>query len=197
MNWADETVYLIGGGPSAGRYDLAALPGITVAINDSGARLPGADVLFSASPPWIRRRLDLIRDFGGLVVVRTCYGKRAGRKFHLPGSVVTMGLRSKDRKRHNSGLEALYWTADQGARRIVLVGFDLDPSQPTNWHEGYEWQADKTADPLFNYPAWAEAFDEAARHMERAGVHVWNANPDSHIRAFPFTTLPERQEATA
>lgn len=202
LPWSERTAYIVGGGPSAARHDLTALDGIVVAVNDSARHLPNADVLFTASPPWVRNRRDVILGFRGLVVVRSEYGGNLCRRYGLPTSVLALYLRDdcttpKKRRQHNSGHEALCWVAEMGARRIVLIGFDMDPSDPTNWHDGYEWMPDKSEDPLCDYRAWADGFTRTAAELEARGVEVLNANPDSHVRCFPFTDLPAPAQEAA
>lgn len=187
--WATETVYIIGGGPSAGKVDFAKLRGIIVAANDSGRLLPDADVLFTMDLYWVQRRLSLIDSFRGDVVVAT--PKLA---HHYPTQVRAIPTRCHRVPYfcgHNSGEEALYWVPSMGARRVVLVGFDL--KRPTHWHGGYEWVHRPEMSPKVQYPQWIQGFDDAAREMQKRGVEVLNANRQSAIRSFPFTTLPRKR----
>ena len=190
LPWATETVYIIGGGPSAARFDLSALEGIVVGVNDSAVHAP-CDVAFSASPPWVRARRRFLTNFAGCVVVVSMHGERINRKCRLARPVLGVQI-GDDRPRvaHNSGHEALRWVADMGARHVVLIGFDMDPAEPVNWHDGYEWMPDKASDKMFDFAAWVDAFDATAEELAERGVTIWNANPDSQIRCFPFTEIP-------
>lgn len=186
--WATETVYIIGGGPSAGKVNFAKLRGIVIAVNDSGRLLPDADVLFTADLHWVRSRLPLIESFAGDVVVAMPLNpRRVGALHPIPSRC----WRVKRRGDHNSGLEALYWAADMGARRIVLVGFDL--KRPAHWHGGYEWVHRPEMSPTVQYPQWVGCFAEAAVEMQERGVEVLNANRQSAIRSFPFTKVPHKR----
>lgn len=196
--WAEETIYIVGGGPSAGRHDLTRLheQGVVIAVNDSATGLPEADVIFTASPPWVEHRARLIHGHRGQLVIRTACSDRHVRRWNLPPSAVVLPLRSvpglgeEERSAgHNSGTEAIYWAAAQGARRIVLIGFDLDG--PGHWHGGYEWFPDRETrrDAAEAYPLWATNMERVAQDLSAAGVQCWNANPLSAIRAFPFAEL--------
>jgi uncharacterized Rossmann fold enzyme len=198
--WASETVYIVGGGPSAGRYDLSTLHqrGLVVAVNDSAARLPYADVIFTASPPWVRHRKKLVHAHRGQLVIRTSHSPRIIHRWKLPPDTVVIPLRSANgitdaelREGHNSGTEAIYWAVSRGARRIVLIGFDMEPGRAVHWHGGYEWMTKRMLDKegREKYPLWARATERVAEDLESAGVKCWNANPESAIRAWPFTEL--------
>ena len=195
--WASETVYIVGGGPSAGYHDLTQLQGIVVAVNDSAAFLPHADVVFTASPPWCRHRTQLIQKHSGILVVRTACGPSSVRRWGLPESTILLPLRKRhgtteqERKAaHNSGQEAIYWAASQGARRIVLIGFDM--GEPRHWHGGYEWMAQREVRGFTeeHYPIWIDNMVVTAQDMADVGVEITNANPCSKITAFPYQELP-------
>lgn len=198
--WVKETVYIVGGGPSAARYDLSQLHhhGIVIAVNDSAVGLSDADVVFTASPPWVRYRGSLIQRHRGQLVVRTAHTPYAINRWKLPPETIILPLRfapgvsEVERKEgHNSGTEAIYWAAAQGARRIVLIGFDLETGKPQHWHGGYEWMSKErtTHDGKESYPIWATNMERVARDFKVAGVKCWNANPTSAIHAFPLTEL--------
>lgn len=189
--WRRDTVYLIGGGPSAQSVDWEALQQrprrVVVAINDSACHLPWADVLYSADFVWVQRRVHVVRAFAGAVVLGTPV--RQLRKGLRPvGRDVCLVPRRGD---YNSGLEALYWVASQGARRVVLVGYDL--REPRHWHAGYAWpNRFRTA---AHFASWVPQFAAAAHELWAQGVRVRNANPVSAIRCFPFCTIPRRSMA--
>ena len=183
--WATETVYIIGGGPSAGKHDLTKLRGVVVAVNDSGRMLPDADVMFTADLHWVQRRLPLINSFLGDVVV--AMPLHVNRYLAQCRAVPPRCHRVPRRFDHNSGEECLYWVADMGARRVVLVGFDL--ARPSHWHGGYDWVHRPAMSPEVQYPKWVKDFANAAREMKARGVEVLNANPQSAIQSFPFTKL--------
>lgn len=84
----------------------------------------------------------------------------------------------------NSGYGAINLAVLKRAREIYLLGYDLNTS--THWHGGYPWN---NGSSLKYYDRWAVRFGEIARGLEGRGVDVWNCNPDSGIRCFPFKEL--------
>ena len=197
--WAAETVYIVGGGPSAGRHDLSQLHhhGIVIAVNDSAAELPDASVVFTASPPWVRHRIGLVYRHRGQLVVRTAHSPGIIRRWKLPPEALILPFRcvptiseTERSAGHNSGTEAIYWAAAQGTRRIVLIGFDMD--EPGHWHGGYEWFPDPETrrDAEEAYPLWVTNMERVMQDLAAAGVECLNANPTSAIHAFPLTELP-------
>lgn len=191
-DWTERTVVLIGGGPSAARFDLHALRGscyLVVAINDAGVYLPWADCLFSIDTLWMRRRRDLIRGFAGerLMAVPEREVEFGGERQVV--RVNAFGL-SDDPSRlcsgGNSGYAALGMAIMRGCQDIVLVGYDM--SGPGHWHAGYEWRSRYGAG---NYRRWADGFRGLATHATARGVRVGNANPRSAITAFPYTSVLE------
>ena len=88
----------------------------------------------------------------------------------------------------NSGYAAVNLAVLRGARTIYLLGYDmLDLGQGIahHWHDGYKWQGARGTARC--YTDWARRFDDLARGIP-AGVTVWNCNPESAVRAFPFMT---------
>jgi len=182
--WDTEPVFLIGGGPSAGASELGDLrhQGIVVVVNESGRLLPWADVLFTADFTWVRRRTAVIQQFAGMVVIAIPPG-RPVRYPNVGGRQVVYVERRGD---YNSGLEALYWVAHQGARHVTLLGFDLQ--RPAYWHGGYPWR--NRLRTWATFQTWLPHFVVAAQEMTELGITVMNANAQSAIRAFPFCDPP-------
>jgi FkbM family methyltransferase len=211
-DWAGNPVFLIGGGPSAGRLDLGRLRGrgIVVAINDSVVKLPWADVAFTADLVWLVRRQAVVSEFKGLKVLATPRfspppprQRRRGprpdirRARRQPGIPPIPGLRIVERRTvvglsdepgvchaGNSGHGALTWVVAQGAADIALIGYDM--AGPGHWHGGYEWTCRFGAG---DFPEWVAEMNGLAPQLAVRGIRVVNLNRDSAIRCFPFADL--------
>ena len=185
--WRGETAVLLGGGPSLGAIDPALLRGRAriVAINDAGLVLaPWADVLLYADDRWLAwNRADLGRFRGGRLVKRC----RPLVSFAAPDVHVI------ERAPHRvdlsddprwvagfcSGGAAINLAYLFGARRIVLLGFDM---RPGHWHDRH-----RTASDPANYDRrYAAAIARMAPRLAAAGVDVVNATPGSALRCFPI-----------
>ena len=83
---------------------------------------------------------------------------------------------------HNSGFQALNLAMHLGARRIILLGYDmkLDKSGKRHWFGEHPPQIAKNS----NYKSFAAAFSEAASDILAAGVEVINCSRDTALTCF-------------
>jgi hypothetical protein len=173
-------VFVVGGGPSAGSLDLARLRGKRIlAINDMSHRLLLLGVSTSVAAisldnNWVRRNRDFLAAFPGEKFVALpletwpeCGGIEGvtylkwgyGVGLSEDPAVINTG--------GNSGYGAINLAYLKGARRIFLIGFDMDP----------------LSNPL--HPQWARRFRTTVPQLAARGVEVWNLNPRTSIDAFP------------
>lgn len=102
-------------------------------------------------------------------------------RFDTPGFVGSGG---------NSGFHALNLAAQFGARRILLIGFDMHVGSGLHWYGRNGW-------PMANNPAmihlmrWRDAFTSQAPVLRRMGIDVVNASPDSALRCFDQASVEE------
>lgn len=191
--WRNETVYLVGGGPSLKGMNWDVLRDKRIiAINRAFQVVPWADVMYWTDAQfyrWYRRDID---KFTGLKV--TC------RPVEAPGSDIILLQGTRDtgldmRPTHicdgnNSGYGALNLAVKLGAGRIFLLGFDMHSKEgATHWHNGYSRRHNHTI-----YKRVIAYFESAAPALEKLGVEVWNANPDSHLDCFKKCTLQQALE---
>lgn len=192
--WNDRPVFIIGGGPSLRGRDLSGLiwKGTVLGVNRAADFWPchasfsfdqnfigmreqslgawaaaGQEVFVAVEPDWRPRRVPGVR-----------YLERRRQQ----------GLSSDPRaiaEGKSSGFGALNLAVLKRARRIVLLGYDLQAGG--NWHDGYPW-GNGIGHRYFD--RWAQVFDRGAQDLP-AGVEVVNANPGSAIRCFPFTSYDE------
>jgi hypothetical protein len=92
----------------------------------------------------------------------------------------------------NSGAAAISVAANMGAKRIILLGFDmkLDDSKKQHWHDLYGRSKRDPKKP-FNLPfnRHLQGFAEIAKDAKRRGIEILNACPDSMIKEFPKFTV--------
>jgi hypothetical protein len=98
----------------------------------------------------------------------------------------------------NSGAAAISIAANAGAKRILLLGFDmkLDDNKMQHWHNCYgKVESRKTRDPRkpnhLPFDRHLRGFSEIARDAKRRGIEILNVCPDSAIKEFPKYTLKE------
>jgi hypothetical protein len=85
----------------------------------------------------------------------------------------------------NSGFGALNLAVQFGARRIILVGFDMRVDRGAHWHSDHP-----IVNPtLLGIERWRRLVDAVAPQLTGLGVRVVNASLDSALLGFPKTTL--------
>lgn len=209
-DWEGQTAIILAGGPSLKGFRLSPeLKVRTITINDSWRLLPYASVHFFTdtnwwyntiqkdsfsvhSDPFERVRFhDLIykgfwissdEHFSDHPQVR--YLKRTGQR----------GLDiNPECLRHgsNSGYAAINLAANYGAKRIILLGYDMKVSgHHTHWHDGHPGQtAASFADTI--QKSFLPHFESLVEPLKDIGVEVINCTPDSALEIFPKMTLDE------
>lgn len=201
--WVDETVFILGGGPSLKGVDLSVLVGRrTIAINNAYRLLPNPDVIFYADTRWWGwNGKDIPESFTGRII-STC---SAGAHY-LPPSVLRMRRDYRYDERHypaetrqpisdepqslsgpDSGYMAINLAYLHGASRIVLLGFDMGfTAGETHWHEDHPVPSEeRNYTDLFlpRYPALLAA-------LRKRDVEVVRCTP-SRLTGVPEIALAE------
>lgn len=89
----------------------------------------------------------------------------------------------------NSGFQALNLAVQFGAKRIILVGFDMRLDHGVHWHGPHGKGLNNPRDPLF--ASWRDALNGAAPTLAALGVEVLNASAISALTAYPIMDLRE------
>lgn len=194
--WSDKTVYIVAGGPSLEGFDFSKLKGgIIIGVNNSAFKC-NADVMFSIDKVWMGHMIYRIREFKGekIFAVPPNYEFRRALSYDPTAQYLIkrrgdgMSEDPRDICATNSGFGALNLAYLKKAKRIIMLGFDMQvPNHKTHWHGGYSWQ---TSQQTSLYAGWLKDFDKAAIQFTRAGTIVYNAGAGtSLITAFPMLEL--------
>lgn len=89
----------------------------------------------------------------------------------------------------NSGFGALNLAVQFGAKRIILVGFDMRLDRGVHWHGLHPGGLHNPN--ARNVERWRRVVDEAAPMLKALGVEVLNASPISALRAYPKVPFEE------
>ena len=188
--WLGETVFIIGGGPSLQDFNWTGLYGKkTIAINKSLLSFPQANVLYwtdSRVYSWMKADIDnfkgpkyTIRDnpsyIGDIKILRK------GNKFGLE--------EAKDTLSHgnNSGYAAINLAYHLGAKRIILLGYDMgNDGKRGHHHDGYPVPV--TGDNIYR-DQFIPGFKILADLLKTKGIEVYNASPNSLLNTWPKITL--------
>ena len=110
---------------------------------------------------------------------------------YVPSNKRTWGI-STDPKtvcwNGNSGAAAISIAANTGAKRIILVGFDMYVKDNTqqHWHDIYEKLTPMRKQPvIIPFETHLRGFPEIAKDAKSRGIEIINASPDSKITQFP------------
>jgi len=89
----------------------------------------------------------------------------------------------------NSGFQALNLAVQFGAKRIVLVGYDMRVDAGLHWHGAHPHGLNNPS--AGSVMRWAATLDAQAPLLKRLGVEVLNASPVSALKAYPKVRLED------
>lgn len=196
--WAGAEVVCIASGPSLTAEDCITV-GVwkawggnrrVIAVNNSFLRAPWADVLYSGDRPWWdeyerRCRSDWPMFHGERWSQSADAKRRHGTNWvrSEPGE----GL-SADRIHNggNSGYQALQLAVLFGAKRVILLGYDMQKmGGRAHWHEDHPAGLGNGT----RHDIWAERFDRLAPKLAAVGVVVFNATRQTALARYPRISL--------
>lgn len=190
--WPGETVVCIGTGPSLTPEDVAYCQGKAhvIAIKHAVEWAPWADVLYacgSDGSKWWTRNREAVEAFGGL---RYTLDPAAERWAQVLAQTGVTGLETEPtgiRTGRNSGYQAINLAVHFGARRIVLLGYDMQPdAQDRDHFFGQHWHGSRVPFRVFT-----DLFASLVEPLCALGVEVLNATRRTALTCFPRVTLAE------
>lgn len=190
--WQSETVYLIGGGPSLKEFKWNRLKGKrTIAINKAIEFWPHADVMYWTDGriySWLKEK---IHSFKGLKFTiralpyedKSIHILKKGKKFGLETARDTLA------HGNNSGYAAINLAIHLGAKRIVLLGYDMgSDGKNSHFHDGYPVNA--TNENIYKNH-FLPGFDIIEHLLNDKGIKILNACPTSKLNSFKKITIDE------
>lgn len=210
--WLGKTVLCLGSGDSLRRLTEAEWSGVVTmqragavvfAINSSikTARLNGCepDALFFTDTSWFETNEELVRSFPGRVftvckIARAVYDRleRISNELTAPFAVGKTPMRDG----RSSGHRAVSIAIMCGARRVVLLGYDMrvDPvSGRSHCHDDYSWpgMGGMFADEFI------PGFDGWYRDALAVGCEIMNATDGTALTEFPMIALSSVLQGTS
>lgn len=147
-----------------------------IVVNTSFRLAPWADVLYGMDRPWWRAHIE--------EVSRTFKGRKLTLWQPMPGGVERADVPNLP---HNSGAAGIALAAHYGAKRIVLIGYDLQHTGGRrHWHEDHP-QGLGNAGSIAKWPA---IFADTARRLPK-DVEVINASAETALTLWPRMPLEE------
>ena len=188
----DETIYIIGGGPSLKNFDFRKLIGSkTIAINKALLFHSQADVLYwtdSRFYSWYKNEIDNYKGLKFTVKAGSQYTTdikilKKGKAFGIETDpqVIAHG--------NNSGYAAINLAYHLGVKRIILLGFDMGGNNlGTHFHDGYPARA--APDSMYA-EKFIPGFNQLNSELKDSGISILNASPSSKLTVFPKITLEQ------
>jgi len=222
--WEDGEVWILGGGPSIieqfeipekvvqNVLEKKALPNTyspylsaihkkhIIGINMSYQIGDWIDMIFFGDSGFFLGNQEKLASFPGLKV--TCHpnaGKQAWVKYLARDYTHPKGISENPKMvswNSNSGAAAISLAAHTGAKRIILLGFDmkLDDSNKQHWHDAYNRLEGLKANPnpkSLPFNRHLIGFNEIAKDAKRLGIEIINASPNSAITVFQKVSVKE------
>lgn len=196
-DWPDATVVCLGGGPSLTREDVASCRGRArvIAVNDAHRIAPWADVLYAADAAWWNLYAGVPSFEGRKYTISPKI--RMPEKPWLKWSDVQVlqntgpaGLEhdpSGLRTGKNSGYQAINLAVHFGARRILLLGYDMRSGGEGRSH----WFGDHPSvlNSRENYGIFLEHFRTLVDPLRQLGIEVVNCSRSTRLTCFPRAAL--------
>jgi hypothetical protein len=196
-NWADESVIIVASGESAKKQNISLLKGKTkiIAIKKSFELVPFADAVYGCDGPWWRsvQFLPKFKGYKWAFEPTVCNSETGIVKVEIKDKLydkLLFGQVGVVGSGGNSGFQALNLAVQFGAKRILLVGFDM---QGEHWYGRNNW--DQAGNPsIWNFPRWVRAFNNAAPQLAERGIEVFNASQVSELKCFRKRSIEETMQ---
>jgi hypothetical protein len=194
-----ETIHIIGTGPSLNDYaakrDWSGL--ITIGVNTAPFAIKNLSYWLRLDP--IDDRLNkFLRDPGTTQTII--------REGCAVGQVELGSVRPHFQIRHSEEpldrlMDGVYW-ANSSVQAAIDIARHMGAAEIVLWGVDYgthnHFDNPKAAGEWERFPRIVAAFEKLYAHCKSHGVSIYNANPKSALRVFPFVdpTEPQPQEAT-
>lgn len=177
---------------------LAGKP--TIGVNLSGLIGPVIDVLYFRDCNFYDDYRARIKwDFKGGLRYSSCTKQELGSEVTVlnspnKGKSVTTGITTEPGAvcwNYDSGAAAINLAVQFGAKKIVLIGYDmsLGPNGEQRWHGEHQKSDNRATGQPFK--RMLPSYRNVAKDAKQLGVEIVNANPWSKIDVFPRMNLKE------
>lgn len=201
--WPDSTVYILGGGPSLTKSNLELIKDKHVlGVNQAYTLGNWVDACYSGDGRWYHWNKKGLRRYEGLMI--TSYPTYNPDKHDKAKDLINVGrisghgISGKTNKsiawNGNSGASAVnvaYWL---GAKRIVLLGFDMKrQGNQFNWHNDYRTIPGKKENGRYKSPyrQFLRCWKKIAIDARALGIEIINCTPGGNLNNFPRKELED------
>lgn len=195
-DWTGETVAIIASGPSLKKADVQLLRGNckVIAIKKNVEFAPWADVVYGCDGPWWRS-VQFLPNFNGIKISyepTVCNSETKVKKIDIVKEKDTflfdkIGVVGSG---GNSGFQAINLAAQFGAKRILLLGFDMNANDGEHWYGRNNWEMANNPTP-HNFQRWQRAFTASAKILRARGIEVINCSRRTSLNCFPVRSIDD------
>jgi hypothetical protein len=195
--WPGSLVVCLATGPSLTQADVEACRGHhVIVVNDAYRLAPWADILYACDAKWWSWKVNRSAwAFPGLKYSIQAESKRWCKDVHVLQMTGNDGLELQPtglRTGRNSGYQAINLAVHLGARRILLLGYDMGLGPKNEPHfQTPEWNGQHPESHHSPYVIFKRKFETIVEPLKQAGVEVINCSRRSALTAFPRMTLEE------
>ena len=175
-----------------------------IAINVSYLIGDWMDMVFFGDLKFFQAHKTRLVDWPGLKVTCHTYGNNISWVKYVPkDDKKPMGIHPDPHMvcwNYNSGAAAISIAANMGAKRIILLGFDMtyNDTGQRHWHNIYKSEIIEKRtrgkirfNQLFSFTRHLQGFPQIAKDAKARGIEIINLSPESAIEQFPKMTLKE------
>lgn len=194
--WPNSTIVCVATGPSLTADDVACCYGKVpvVCVNDAYRLAPWADALVANDYSWWLHH-EGVPGFAGdkWGVLHQTWKKPerwpSVKQLRITGSEGLESDPSAIRTGKNSGYTAVNVAIHYGARRVVLLGYDMGAPKngPQHFFGDHQWAPGQRSP----YQTFIDLFRTMRADLKRLGVEVVNASRQTALRCFPCVSLEE------
>lgn len=190
----DNTVFIIGGGDSLKGFDYSKLDDkLVIGINQACVYLPNLTAIYWADENWAAKNDNTLNRhncklrFTGKMNLRGDYATSSTK---APGGATLLSITGKlgldsdinNVRGDNSGSHVINLCINAGAKKIVLLGFDMKVG---HWHNDYEFGYDDGI-----YQTFLASINSIAAALPE-DVEIINCSLESNIKVFPKVPFDE------
>jgi len=188
----------IASGPSLTKDDVVLTRGFhTIAINDNYRLAPWADVLYACDLKWWDKYHKDVKASGFAGEKWAWENNRENVekvKAHGLQTVSIEGQAGLSKEKFkvysggNSGYQAINLAYHFGARKIILLGYDM---QETDGNKHWFGSHPKELGDPVSWDTWQSYFNVLAEALEKEGVEVINCSRETGLTCFPRMTIEQ------
>lgn len=191
--WKGQTVVCLASGPSIRQTDIDLLEKMhsqgrckVIAVNNSCLLTPWADILFAGDVEWWAASKSIWHGFAGEKWTSTTDAAKEYGLNYIARDFSGEGLcKGAMVPNENSGQQAINLAYHLGASKIVLLGYEMNPSEEKLHFFGSHNERDGLSNPCASvFEGWHKKFRQLADDMRLEDIPVVNCSTNTALTCF-------------